>query len=74
MSSEQATQAQADLLHLTMERWPYRLLEGRAWLPRRNLKSYDASYVATTEPLTVPLITLDHRIATAPGTTADCSS
>lgn len=35
--------------------------------PSTNLTSYDASYVALAEMLEVPLVTLDRRLAGAPG-------
>lgn len=64
---DQVAQAHADLLDLQIELWPYELLAGRAWELRRNLTSYDASYVALAELLHAPLITLDKRIGRAPG-------
>jgi predicted nucleic acid-binding protein len=67
VSSDQAAQAHADLLDLAIEFWPYELLAGRAWNHRRNLSIYDASYVALAEMLRIALVTLDHRIAGAPG-------
>ncbi|MFN8132329.1 MAG: type II toxin-antitoxin system VapC family toxin [Solirubrobacteraceae bacterium] len=67
ISSDQAAQAHADLLDLAIEYWPYDVLAGRAWELRRNLSSYDASYVALAELTGATLVTLDHRIAGAPG-------
>ncbi len=67
VSSDQAAQAHADLLDLAIECWPYGTLAPRAWELRRNLSSYDASYVALAELLNAPLATLDGRIARAPG-------
>lgn len=67
VSSDQAAQAHADLLDLDVERWPYDLLAVRAWELRANLSSYDATYIALAEPLGATLITLDRRIARAPG-------
>lgn len=67
VSSDQAAQAHADLLDLDVERWPYDLLAPRAWELRSNLSSYDASYVALAEALGATLITLDRRLARAPG-------
>jgi len=71
VSSDQAAQAHADLLDLTIEFWPYELLAARAWEHRQNLSVYDASYVALAELLKVPLVTLDRRLAGAPG--LDCA-
>jgi predicted nucleic acid-binding protein len=67
ISADQAVQAHADLLDLAIERWPYELLATRAWELRLNLSIYDASYVALAELLDVELVTLDRRIARAPG-------
>lgn len=44
----------------------------RIWQLRDNLTAYDASYAALAEVLEVPLLTLDARLAHAPGHDADC--
>jgi predicted nucleic acid-binding protein len=67
ISADQAAQAHADLLDLTIEPWPYELLAARAWELRHNLSSYDASYVALAELIDAALVTLDERIGGAPG-------
>lgn len=67
VSADQAAQAHADLLDLAVEAWPYALLAGRAWELRHNLSSYDASYVALAELIGATLVTLDERVARAPG-------
>lgn len=67
ISADQAAQAHADLLDLAIERWPYELLAARAWELRHDLSSYDASYVALAELIDATLVTLDERIAGAPG-------
>jgi predicted nucleic acid-binding protein len=67
ISSDQAVQAHADLQDLTIEHWPYELVAARAWQLRANLTIYDASYVALAELLGATLVTLDRRIARAPG-------
>lgn len=67
ISNDQAAQAHADLLDLTVELWPYDLLATRAWELRANLSSYDASYVALAETVGATVITLDRRMARAPG-------
>ena len=66
ISPDQAAQAHADLLDLTIEQWPYDVAAGRVWELRRNLSSYDASYVAVAEAAGAPLVTLDRRISRAP--------
>jgi predicted nucleic acid-binding protein len=67
VSADQAAQAHADLLDLTIEQWPYDLLAARAWQLRENLSTYDASYVALAELTDATLVTLDRRISGAPG-------
>ncbi len=66
VSADQATQAHGDLLDLSIEQWPYELLGSRVWELRKNLTSYDASYVAVAELVDAPLVTLDRRIRRAP--------
>lgn len=67
VSSDQAAQAHADLLDLTIEHWPYEVLAGRAWELRSNLSIYDAGYVALAELVDAILVTLDRGISGAPG-------
>lgn len=67
VSVDQAAQAHADLLDLPLEQWPYEVLAGRAWELRPDLSCYDAGYVALAELLDATLVTLDRRIARAPG-------
>jgi predicted nucleic acid-binding protein len=68
ISPDQAAQAHADLLDLTIELWPYDILASRAWELRQNLSIYDATYVALAETTDLTLVTLDKRLAKAPGT------
>lgn len=62
-----AALAHQELLDLPIDLVGYAPLAGRARELRANLTSYDASYVALAEALEAPLITLDARIARAPG-------
>ncbi len=50
-----------------IERYPHGPLLRRAWQLRQNLSFTEALYVALAEQLGVPLLTLDVRIAGAPG-------
>jgi predicted nucleic acid-binding protein len=65
-----ATTARAaleDLSDLPLRRASHRGLLARAWSLRENLSYYDALYVALAELLRARLLTLDGRIAGAPG-------
>ena len=67
VSPAEAAQAHEDLIVLPVERWPYELLARTVWRLRHNLSCYDASYVAVAELTGATLITLDRRLAGAPG-------
>lgn len=67
ITNDQARLAHADLLDLAIEQWPYEAFASRAWELRKNLSIYDASYVALAEALETTLVTLDSRMARAPG-------
>lgn len=62
-----AWQAVEDLRSWPGERWPHRPLLSRAWELRGNVRGYDALYVSLAESLQAPLLTLDRRLAAAPG-------
>jgi predicted nucleic acid-binding protein len=65
-----ASQAIEDLHAWPGERWSHRPLLHRAWTLRENVRGYDALYVALAEALGATLLTLDARLARAPG--VDC--
>lgn len=67
ISQEVATLAHEDLVALRVELFPYGPFAARVWELRRNVTTYDASYVALAEVLDAPLATLDRRLAKAPG-------
>ena len=54
-------------LELAVELWPYDAVAERVWQLRANVTVYDGAYAALAETLRVPLITLDRRLAFAPG-------
>lgn len=62
-----ATLAHADLVSLPIDLFPYAVVAERAWQLCANLTVYDASYVALAELAEAALITLDRRLARAPG-------
>jgi predicted nucleic acid-binding protein len=62
-----AATAHADLQKLPLDLWPHSRLTERAWELRNTITYYDACYVALAELLDAPLVTLDRRLARAPG-------
>lgn len=66
-----ATQAVDDLRDWPGERVGHRLLLRRAWELRSTVRGWDAIYVALAEALGAPLMTLDARLAAAPGPRCD---
>jgi predicted nucleic acid-binding protein len=67
LSPDMAALALADLLALPIELCSFAPLAERVWELRHNLSAYDAAYVALAEFGEVGLITLDRRLANAPG-------
>lgn len=62
-----AGQAVADLRDWPGERFPHRQLLDRAWELRATVRGWDAMYVALAELFDATLVTLDERLARAPG-------
>ena len=71
LSAERANQAIRDFLDLTIVRYPHTALLNRMWELRDNLTAYDAAFVALSEALGVPLVTIDARLAGAAGHRAE---
>jgi len=67
ISVDGATLAHADLIRLRVSLFPYEPHAERVWQLRESVTAYDAWYVALAEVLGAPLITLDRRVAGAPG-------
>jgi predicted nucleic acid-binding protein len=63
VSELQARAIRRDFADMTIERYPHEPLSDRIWQMRSNLTAYDASFVALSELLDVPLITCDARLA-----------
>ena len=59
----EANVAQRAVTRLALELVPVAPFADRVWALRHNLSSYDAAYVAIAEALTVPVATLDARLA-----------
>lgn len=62
-----AALAHADLLDLSVDLWPYQVLARAAWGLRHTVTVPDAAYVVLAHLLDAPLLTLDQRLARAPG-------
>ncbi|MGH8999907.1 MAG: type II toxin-antitoxin system VapC family toxin [Acidimicrobiia bacterium] len=62
-----ATQAVADLRDWPGQRYGHRDLLERAWELRATVRGWDAAYVALAEGLDATLLTMDARLASAPG-------
>ena len=67
LSADAAAMAQADLLALRMDLFPYEPFASRVWELRENVTAYDAWYVALAESLDASLATLDVRLSRASG-------
>jgi predicted nucleic acid-binding protein len=67
LATTRGEQALADLADTDIVRHPHEPLLPLIWRLRANLTSYDAAYIALAEALQVPLVTLDVRLADAPG-------
>lgn len=64
-----ASQAIEDLRDWPGERFPHQPLLGRAWELRASVRGWDAVYVALAEAFDAVLLTVDARLARAPGPT-----
>jgi len=71
ISARAARAALAELMDMRLLRIDHRLLLDRAWELRDNVSFYDGLYVALAEELDAPLVTLDARLAAAPGLKAE---
>lgn len=70
ISPEGGRAALRDLSELPLNRARHLMLLDRAWELRDNVTFYDALYIALAEELGMRLITLDARLARAPGVRA----
>lgn len=67
ITARKAGDALDDLLEMRLQRIPLAALADRAWQLRGNVSFYDGLYVALAEEFGAPLLTLDARLAKAPG-------
>lgn len=71
ITGAEADAAHADLQRLAIELYPFEPFANRVWQLRRQVKSYDAWYIAVAEALQLPLATLDRRLARSAGVTCE---
>ena len=71
ISQAEANIASYRLLRLPVDLYPFAAFAERTWQLRHNLTIYDGWYVALAEAFSCPLITLDRRLARAPGPTCE---
>jgi predicted nucleic acid-binding protein len=65
--ARKAEQALGEFRLAAIQRYSHQALLTRVWRLRQNLTAYDAAYVALAERLSVDLLTIDPRVAGAPG-------
>ena len=70
MDAYRATAALDVYRDLQLTRYPHERFVRRMWALRNNLSAYDAAYVSLAESLSVPLLTCDLRLGSAPGHSA----
>jgi predicted nucleic acid-binding protein len=67
IDTRRAQLALTDLHDLPIHRAAHRPLLRRCWELRENVTPYDAAYVALAEAMETALVTMDLRLADAPG-------
>lgn len=71
IGEERAKASLRALTAMPIVRYEHHPFQARIWQLCHNLTAYDAVYVALAEALKVPFLTLDRRIAGAPGLTCE---
>jgi predicted nucleic acid-binding protein len=67
LSDERAQDSLQAFQNLRIELYDGRLLMSLAWTMRKNISFYDACYVALAERLSIPLYTMDRKLAATQG-------
>ncbi len=67
LTEDRAVDVRSDFADLPIVRYPHHPLADRMWELRHSLSAYDATFVAISEMLGVPLVTCDGRLAGASG-------
>jgi predicted nucleic acid-binding protein len=71
MTAERGAIGLEALGQLDIARYGHEELLPRIWTLKQNLSAFDAAYIALAEALDAPLLTLDARLASAPGHQAE---
>ena len=71
LSPQDAASAYDDLLSLRVALLPFHPFSQRIWQLHQNVTPYDAWYVSIAETYGLALVTLDRRLARAPGPRCD---
>ena len=71
LANEEGEQALLEYTLLKILKYPHRPLLERVWQLKANVSAYDTAYLALAEALAAPRLTLDGRLARAPGHTAE---
>ncbi len=71
LTAERGAVSVGALGQLDIARYGHADFASRMWALRENLTAYDAAYIALAEALDAPLLTLDARLAAAPGHQAE---
>jgi predicted nucleic acid-binding protein len=67
LSAKRGQELLEDLTSMRLNRYPHTALLSRMWELKENVTIQDAAYIALAETLDAPLITMDGRLARAPG-------
>ena len=67
LSEKRGSELLEDLASMRLNRYPHTALLRRMWELKENITIQDAAYIALAETLDAPLVTMDGRLARAPG-------
>ena len=67
LSEKRGSELLEDLASMRLNRYPHTSLLRRMWELKENVTIQDAAYIALAETLDAPLVTMDARLARAPG-------
>lgn len=71
LSNAEGERALLEHTLLRIVRYPHQSFLEHIWQLKANVSAYDAAYLALAEALAAPLLTLDGRLARAPGHDAE---